>query len=219
MEASPSNSPGNRSRLIFVGVILAAAMVALIVVLVGGEDDTKKSEDSSIAADCAANPADSGGPQLPCPDLEDPPADGTTATVSTSEGDFTITLAVKEAPAIATSFAYMADKGVYKDNSFTRIAPGFVIQGGDPTGTGSGGPGYTVTQAPPADETYAPWSAGMAKTGTQPPGASGSQFFVVIGTSSPLPPDYALLGDVTEGIETVNKISAVGTATGSDRPP
>jgi cyclophilin family peptidyl-prolyl cis-trans isomerase len=207
--------------MIFVGVILAGALVALAIVLLGGGDDDKDSASSSGgSASCAT---DSEGQatefQLECPDIETPPAEGTTATVETSEGAFTIDLATQEAPATSASFVYMAENGVYKDNSFTRIAPGFVIQGGDPSGTGAGGAGYTVTEAPPSDEAYPVGTVAMAKAGTEPAGASGSQFFVVIGTASPLPPDYALLGRVGAGMDVVEKIAAVGTESGSDGPP
>jgi cyclophilin family peptidyl-prolyl cis-trans isomerase len=84
-----------------------------------------------------------------------------------------------------------------------------VIQGGDPNGDGSGGPGYSIVEAPPSDLTYVRGVVAMAKTEIDPPGTSGSQFFVVIAEETPLPPDYALLGTVTKGMETIEKIAAV----------
>ena len=90
------------------------------------------------------------------------------------------------------------------------MAAGFVIQGGDPTGTGAGGPGYTVVEAPPKNTQYVLGDVAMAKTQTQPPGASGSQFFVVTGQnvtqSAGLTPDYALVGKVVSGIGVVERI-------------
>jgi peptidyl-prolyl cis-trans isomerase B (cyclophilin B) len=220
MEASPqqpgTGSSGNRSRLVFVGIILAGAMIALVIALVGGED---KSKDEPGNASCTDDSPAAGQIDLSCPDTGTPPLAGTTATVKTSEGDFTIDLATDTAPATTASFVYMAENGAYKDNSFTRIAPGFVIQGGDPTGTQAGNAGFTITEAPPADQTYPVGTVAMAKAGTEPPGTSGSQFFVVIGTASPLTPDYAVLGKVGTGMDVVDKIAAIGTATGGDGAP
>jgi cyclophilin family peptidyl-prolyl cis-trans isomerase len=85
-----------------------------------------------------------------------------------------------------------------------------VIQGGDPAGNGTGGPGYTVVEAPPRDLTYDEGIVAMAKSQDEPSGASGSQFFVVTGAgASSLPPDYALLGKVTKGMEVATKIGAI----------
>jgi cyclophilin family peptidyl-prolyl cis-trans isomerase len=84
-----------------------------------------------------------------------------------------------------------------------------VIQGGDPKGDGLGGPGYTVVEKPPQDVAYTKGVVAMAKTQTDPPGASGSQFFVVTGEDIGLPPDYALLGKVTKGQEVVDKIGVL----------
>jgi cyclophilin family peptidyl-prolyl cis-trans isomerase len=95
--------------------------------------------------------------------------------------------------------------------------PGFVIQGGDPTGTGKGGPGYTVRDVPPADATYTKGVVAMAKTATQPSGTSGSQFFVVTGADVGLPPQYAILGAVTKGLRVVERIGKLGNPA-NERP-
>jgi peptidyl-prolyl cis-trans isomerase B (cyclophilin B) len=94
---------------------------------------------------------------------------------------------------------------------------GFVIQGGDPKGDGSGGPGYTIAETPPQDLTYGKGVVAMAKTETEPAGTSGSQFFVVTGEDAGLPPDYALLGKVTKGQEVVDKIGVAQV--GPDEKP
>jgi cyclophilin family peptidyl-prolyl cis-trans isomerase len=214
-----NGSTDNRSRLIFVGIIVVGAIVALGIVLLGGGEDDKDSGSTGATASCSEDASGPGDIKLSCPDLSEPPADGATATVETSEGEFTIALATEEAPATSGSFIYQVENDVFKDNSFTRIAPGFVIQGGDPSGTGAGNAGFTVVEPPPEDEDYPVGTVAMAKSGTDPPGASGSQFFVVIGTASPLPPEYALLGRVSEGMDVVNKIAAVSTESGSDGPP
>ena len=95
--------------------------------------------------------------------------------------------------------------------------PGFVIQGGDPAGDGSGGPGFSVVEAPPADLAYTKGVVAMAKTAVEDPGTSGSQFFVVTGEDAQLPPEYALLGKVTEGQEVVDLIGVAPV--GADEQP
>jgi len=131
------------------------------------------------------------------------------ATVSTNCGDFEITLDSKRAPKTGGSFKYLADKGFFDNTKFHRVEADFVVQGGDPNGDGSGGPGYHVEEAPPSDLSYVRGVVAMAKTELEPAGTSGSQFFVVLAEETPLPPDYALLGKVTKGLETIDKIAAV----------
>jgi peptidyl-prolyl cis-trans isomerase B (cyclophilin B) len=142
-----------------------------------------------------------------------------TATVETSCGNFTIALDVARAPRTASSFAYLARQGVYDDTPFHRIVPGFVIQGGDPTGTGGGGPGYFVDEPPPRGLSYTRGIVAMAKTAAEPPGRSGSQFFVVTVPDAGLTPDYALVGRVSSGFEVVQRIEQLGTASGSPKAP
>jgi cyclophilin family peptidyl-prolyl cis-trans isomerase len=207
----------NRSRLIFLGGLAAAGLIALVIVLATGGSDKKS---SSVASGCekVSTPA-AKSVHLSQPPLNAPPA-GTTATVDTSCGSFVIALDTQNAPKTSASFAYMAQQGAYDDTSFTRIATDFVIQGGDPTESQAGNAGYTVTEAPPADTKYTEGVVAMAKSGSEPPGTSGSQFFVVIGAQgASLPTDYALLGKVTSGMDVVQKIAGVGTSTPPDGPP
>jgi cyclophilin family peptidyl-prolyl cis-trans isomerase len=133
------------------------------------------------------------------------------ATVATSCGEFKIQLDPKQAPRTGGSFEYLADKGFYDGLTFHRIVAGFVIQGGDPRGDGTGGPGYAVVEKPPGGLQYVKGVVAMAKGGNEPAGASGSQWFVVTAEDAQLPPDYALLGKVTEGQDVVDKIGAVPT--------
>jgi peptidyl-prolyl cis-trans isomerase B (cyclophilin B) len=142
-----------------------------------------------------------------------------TATVETSCGNFTIALDVARAPKTASSFAYLARQGVYDDTPFHRIVPGFVIQGGDPTGTGSGGPGYSVDEPPPRGLSYTQGIVAMAKSAAEPPGRSGSQFFVVTVPDAGLTPDYALVGRVSSGFDVVQRIEQLGTASGTPKQP
>jgi peptidyl-prolyl cis-trans isomerase B (cyclophilin B) len=136
--------------------------------------------------------------------------------VNTNEGSFTIELATKISPCTTASIAGLAQKGFFDGLVFHRIVPGFVIQGGDPLGNGMGGPGYTTTDAPPSDTQYDKGLVAMAKAGNEPSGTSGSQFFVVTGDNVGLPPDYAVLGRVTDGLDVVEKIGQLGNA--SEQP-
>jgi peptidyl-prolyl cis-trans isomerase B (cyclophilin B) len=143
----------------------------------------------------------------------------TTAHVETSCGSFDIALDVGSAPKTTSSFAYLVRQGVYDDTLIHRIQPDFVIQGGDPTGTGSGGPGYFVDELPPQNLSYTRGTVAMAKTAAEPPGRSGSQFFVVTAADAGLTPDYALLGRVSGGMDVVDRIEQLGTADGKPKAP
>jgi peptidyl-prolyl cis-trans isomerase B (cyclophilin B) len=139
-----------------------------------------------------------------------------TLALITNCGEIDIALDVKRAPRTASSVAYLVRKGFYNGLSFHRIAKlptggDFVIQGGDPTGTGNGGPGYSVHERPPSNLRYTRGVVAMAKTEIEAAGTSGSQFFVVTAEDAGLPADYALLGKVTKGGDIVSKIAAVPT--------
>jgi peptidyl-prolyl cis-trans isomerase B (cyclophilin B) len=130
--------------------------------------------------------------------------------IATNCGSFTIRLAVKTSPATTASFASLVQKRFFDGTVFHRIVPGFVIQGGDPTGSGSGGPGYTTVDIPPASTRYTLGVVAMAKTGAEPRGTSGSQFFVVTAQDAQLPPDYAVLGTIVKGQKVVGNIGELG---------
>ena len=130
--------------------------------------------------------------------------------IVTNCGSFTIRLAVKTSPATTASFVSLAQKGYFDGTVFHRIVPGFVIQGGDPTASGLGGPGYKTVDVPPPATRYTLGVVAMAKAQNEAPGTSGSQFFVVNAQDAQLPPDYAVLGAVTDGSDTVNRIGQLG---------
>jgi cyclophilin family peptidyl-prolyl cis-trans isomerase len=132
-----------------------------------------------------------------------------TAVMETNCGTIEMALDVKRAPKTVASFVFLAREKFYDGLGFHRIVPGFVIQGGDPAGTGSGGPGYDVVEAPPQDLKYDNGTVAMAKTEADAPGTSGSQFYIVTAPDAGLPPDYALLGQVSKGEDAVKKIEAV----------
>jgi peptidyl-prolyl cis-trans isomerase B (cyclophilin B) len=140
-----------------------------------------------------------------------------TVGVLTNFGRFDIRLDVRDSPCTTSSFAALVRKGFFDGTRFHRIVPGFVIQGGDPTATGQGGPGYSVRDVPPGDAAYTRGVVAMAKTASDPPGTSGSQFFVVTAADAGLPPQYALLGVVTEGMPVVDRIGKLGNPV-SQRP-
>jgi peptidyl-prolyl cis-trans isomerase B (cyclophilin B) len=137
-------------------------------------------------------------------------------TFATNCGNFTIQLDLKSAPKTAASFASLVQKKFFDGTVFHRIVPGFVIQGGDPTATGQGGPGYLTVDKPPATAKYTHGVVAMAKTQSQAAGTSGSQFFVVTAADAHLPPDYAVLGKVVSGIAVVDRIGKLGDA--SEQP-
>jgi cyclophilin family peptidyl-prolyl cis-trans isomerase len=137
--------------------------------------------------------------------------------VKTNCGEFQITLDAKRAPKTGGAFKALADAGFYDGTPFHRIVSGFVIQGGDPQGNGTGGPDWSVVEAPPQDLAYTKGVVAMAKTATEAPGTSGSQFFVVTGEDVGLPPEYALLGEVTEGMDVVDLIGVAPV--GPDEQP
>jgi peptidyl-prolyl cis-trans isomerase B (cyclophilin B) len=130
----------------------------------------------------------------------------------TNKGAFTVELDTDTSPCTTASIVSLANKGFFNGTRFHRIVSGFVIQGGDPTGTGTGGPGYKTVDTPPQDARYTKGVVAMAKTMDEPAGTSGSQFFVVTGADVGLPPDYAILGKVVDGLDVVEAIGRLGDA-------
>ena len=147
------------------------------------------------------------------------PGEDLQLVVETNCGSFTIELDQKTAPKTSASLVSLAESGFFDSTTFHRVVPGFVIQGGDPTGTGTGGPGYNTVDVPPADATYTKGVVAMAKTGAEAPGTSGSQFFVVTGADVGLPPEYAIVGKVTEGSTRSSRSTRSAPATGRRRSP
>lgn len=146
-----------------------------------------------------------------------------TVRLQTSCGRIDIRLDVKENPKTASSFAALVRRGFYDGLTFHRVAnqpdgSKFVIQGGDPAGDGSGGPGYSVVEAPPRDQRYTRGVVAMAKTQIEDPGTSGSQFFIVTAQDSGLPAEYAVVGRVTGGDAAVRRISDVEVDPATDMP-
>jgi cyclophilin family peptidyl-prolyl cis-trans isomerase len=138
-----------------------------------------------------------------------------TATMETTLGTIVIALDAINAPRTVNNFVYLAGYHYYDGVIFHRIINGFMCQGGDPTGTGTGGPGYRFGDELPKPGQYQIGSVAMANAG---PNTNGSQFFIVSGASGvSLPPAYALFGQVVKGLDVVDAMQKVQTARG-DRP-
>jgi peptidyl-prolyl cis-trans isomerase B (cyclophilin B) len=204
---------------VFRPLSIALCACALLLAACGGDDDSSTPAKTTTTAQTEQEqgtcrdveqpaPRDGGGQKKP----KGPLAESKTYDVAlqTTCGSFTIRLDQKTSPNAAASFVALARSGFFDHTIFHRIVPGFVIQGGDPTVSGSGGPGYSTRDKVPANAKYGPGVVAMAKAGNEPAGTAGSQFFVVTGAGSGLTPDYALLGKVTKGMEAVQAIGELG---------
>jgi len=204
--------------ILAVFALVAVGVVAAILIGRGGGDDD---DDSTTASADGCEQVEAPQPKqvsFKAPKQVLTKGESAAVVMETSCGSFTIALDTERAPKTANSFAFLAEEGVYDDTPFHRVVPEFVIQGGDPEGSGSGGPGYSVDEKPPANLAYTKGVVAMAKSGAEPPGRSGSQFYVVTSADAGLPPEYALVGRVSDGFDTVARIEALGV-TGEDGPP
>lgn len=148
-----------------------------------------------------------GGPTtMPTPSMEIDPSKTYEATLQTSEGDITIALNAKEMPMTVNNFVHLARETFYDGTIFHRIIDGFMIQGGDPEGTGRGGPGYRFDDEPFSGE-YTRGTVAMANAG---PNTNGSQFFIMHEDYN-LPHDYVIFGSVTRGMDVVDRIATAET--------
>jgi peptidylprolyl isomerase len=139
------------------------------------------------------------------------------ATMVTSHGTMVIALDPLAAPKTVNNFVFLARYHYYDGVTFHRIIPGFVLQGGDPSGNGTGGPGYKFADELPAAGKYQVGSLAMANAG---PNTNGSQFFVISGPDGVgLPPLYSHFGAVVSGVEVIETINALGTRSGSPKEP
>lgn len=158
----------------------------------------------------AEGPTESQGPpesQEP-PELTIDPAATYTATIETTLGEIVVGLDSANAPVATNNFVSLAREGFYDDTTWHRVVDGFVIQGGDPEGTGAGGPGYEVVGETPTDG-YPVGAVAAAKSGDAAAGSFGSQFFIVTGEQgATLPNDYARFGTVTGGLDVAQEIAS-----------
>jgi peptidyl-prolyl cis-trans isomerase B (cyclophilin B) len=204
------------SRLALACLALAAALVLAAC----GEKDEEAT--SGVPEGCTAveeplprtETIEKPGPEL----LRDKPV---TAVVETNCGPFSIRLDTDRFAKTASSFVHLVEEGFYDNTSFSYV-DGSVVQGGDPAGDRTGGPGYFIDEAVPFDTEYRRGTVAMAKTEVEPIGRSGSQFFVVYAEDAGLPPEFAVLGEVTYGMDVVDRIAELrdpGSETGAPSEP
>jgi len=135
------------------------------------------------------------------------------ATLHTNKGDITFDLLMADAPKTVNNFVFLAREGFYDGSPFHRIIKGFMIQGGDPTGTGRGGPGYRFAD----EKVQRRYERGIVAMANAGPNTNGSQFFICHGRNSEgLPPSYTIFGKVTAGMDVVDVLADVAT-TGPER--
>jgi peptidyl-prolyl cis-trans isomerase B (cyclophilin B) len=192
-------------------LLTAAALVSTV----GACVSSGAGATSEVASPGPSTGTATGGPSAECP-TEQPPAlaDGETRTVAvgTEKGTIVIKLEADLSPIAVGNFAALVSCGYYDGVVFHRVVPGFVIQGGDPTGTGTGGPGYTIKDEP-VTTVYERGTVAMARTSD--PDSVGSQFFIVLddeaatALADPSTNNYQIIGSVTSGMETVDAIAAM----------
>jgi cyclophilin family peptidyl-prolyl cis-trans isomerase len=180
------------------------------------ENGNEASSDSETgeSPENGSNEAESEGESVQQPSMQwnQPPAmqleEGVDyqAVIKTNRGEVVVNLLQDDAPLTVNNFVFLAEQGFYKDVPFHRVISGFMIQTGDPTGTGAGGPGYRFEDEEVTRD-YTPGTVAMANAG---PNTNGSQFFIVHGDlRGQLPKNYTIFGEVTEGMEVVNEIADV----------
>ena len=222
-------------------LVAAMDVTAILAGACGSDDSSSESATTESSAPDATINASTDATTVDPPSVADcPPVDGADsqtrqfdaappmclddgvsyqAIVTTNQGEFTIALDPESAPVAANNFVFLARNQYFDDTVCHRIIPNFVVQCGDPTATGTGGPGYTIVDEPPAPGEYQIGSVAMAKT--LEPDSAGSQFFIITGSDgAALPPEYALFGQVTDGLDTtVEAMAAAGSPDGVPTEP
>ncbi len=215
-----------RSRRVITLVVVAAVVIGVYFLVKPAKKVLTAQEvadNAAVAGGCASSPTT----KLHKPSWKTPPAmtidtaKTYKATVKTDAGSFVVALDVTHAPVTVNNFVFLAKKNFFNCVTFHRVVPDFMDQTGDPTGTGTGGPGYNFADELPAKATpqYPVGSVAMANSGAN---TNGSQFFVVTGSEgATLAPDYTLFGQVTSGIDVATKINKDGNANPADNgtPP
>lgn len=237
----------SRRKVIRIGIIvaIAAAFLVVIALVFGGGGDDESTPTTTVAAVTTPAPTTTvptpdtvPGREItgetPCPEpdgssaraisFEQAPPDclepgaGYVAEITTNQGSFSVELDPERAPITVNNFVVLARYGYFDGTVCHRAIPGFVVQCGDPTATGTSGPGYTFADELPEAGEYRIGSLAMANSG---PDTNGSQFFVITGDNgAALPPDYSLFGEVIEGLDTtVVAMDALGNPASNGVPP
>jgi peptidyl-prolyl cis-trans isomerase B (cyclophilin B) len=218
------------SWAVFGGVLALLLAVFLVPRLFDGDEDDAAAPDAAASPTASASPQPSAAPgecaytpvsEEGSKDVGVPPADGfdkkpRTATIKLNTGSVEFETFSDKAPCSVNSLVHLADKKYFDGTKCHRLTTGEglkVLQCGDPTGTGGGGPGYQMPEENLEGATYPAGTVAMAKA--QAPGTTGSQFFLVYADTT-LPPQYTPLGKITKGLDVLQKIAAAGTADGGD---
>lgn len=202
-------------------------LLTFVLVIAACGDNEEDADDGSVSANepvATETPENSSDPeepdgteevqdmQQPSLQWDQPPEmqldDGADyrAVLKTTKGEVVINLLEGEAPVTVNNFVFLAEQGFYENVPFHRVISGFMVQTGDPTGTGAGGPGYRFDDEPVTRD-YAPGTVAMANAG---PNTNGSQFFIMHGDlSNRMPKDYTIFGEVVEGFDVVEQIAGV----------
>jgi cyclophilin family peptidyl-prolyl cis-trans isomerase len=206
--AKPQQKPASTasaSRWWWIGGI-AAALLVVVVTLGCAVGPGKPTGKESVSM--PTNPADRSNMYSAPPEMQIDPDKTYLATISTVKGDIVVQLDASAAPLTVNNFVFLSEQGFYDGLTFHRVEPGFVIQGGDPAGTGGGGPGYTVPaeiQLPHVEGAIA-----MARRGDEvnpDRASSGSQFYITLAPTPFLDEGYTAFGHVIEGMEVVQSIA------------
>lgn len=189
-----------------------AALISIPLLLTGcqakrsTDESTSKVLGASTTMDTSAQPTrhfDAAPDKLP-----DDQITNKQATIHTNKGDIVFTLLPEDAPLTVSNFVFLTSRHFYDGLTFHRVEPNFVIQGGDPKGNGTGGPGYKFADEP-VKRSYNRGIVAMANSG---PNTNGSQFFIML-KDTPLPPLYTVFGQVTQGMDVVDQIRVGDTMT------
>ncbi len=212
--------------------IIAIVAITLLIAACGGDDDD--AGDGGIGEEPTVSTADDGGggeePAVPfaesCQKTDEKQFSAAPeriidtsktyiATISTEKGDIVLEL-FSDVPVTTNNFVFLACKGYYDGVTFHRVLPDFVAQGGDPTGTGSGSPGYSIPDEEDGDHGMDAGVISMAKSG---PNTTGSQFFITYTPQPQLEPDFTVFGRVTEGMDVAQQITPRDPAADPNLPP
>ena len=202
---------GNRRKMIKTKQILLFMFLAGLMILAACSPKSNTSPDTANIS-----PGTEGGKVMQWtkpPEMSIDQNKQYTATIKTSYGDIVLQLFPKDAPVTVNNFVFLARQGFYNGVKFHRVVKGFVIQGGDPTGTGTGGPGYKFADEKITKD-YVAGTLAMANAGSN---TNGSQFFItLVDLSGSLPKKYTIFGQVASGFDVVQKI---GNVTVQDSSP
>ncbi len=209
-----SRRRSTRRRAIAVATFLIILLVLGVAAVVSGGGSSTTKAVTATGPCPQAKPPQRSYPAPPPMSID--VAKTYTAEIKTNKGTMVATLDPKKAPNTVNNFVFLARNQFFDCLTFHRVVPGFVLQGGDPAGNGSGDPGYKFRDELPQAGEYKVGSLAMANSG---PDTNGSQFFVISGPQGvALPPKYSLFGQVTQGLDVVSQIDALGTPDAPNTP-